>query len=90
MTKDVIPKVPAQEAQGLSERHQGEKRDDIEAKKDVLRTRAEGLDVDELHGVLHVSWGVSHVFPQHLHQIRGQAVGKGANDADRARGGLPP
>jgi hypothetical protein len=75
-TKDVVPGVPAQESQGLSKRHYGEKRDDVETNKDVLRTSTGGLDdVDKLRGFLHVSWGMTHVFPYQLHQILDQAVG---------------
>jgi hypothetical protein len=39
----------------------------------------EGLDsVDELQGVLHVAWSVTHVFSELLSQVLGQALGWGA------------
>jgi hypothetical protein len=42
----------------------------------------EGLDVDELHRVLHVAWGVSHIFPEQLSQILSQTIGCGTDGID--------
>jgi hypothetical protein len=63
-SSDVVIKVLAQEVQGFSNGYHSEKQDDIEAHTDALRTRTEELDdFVKLHGVLHVAWGVSHIFP---------------------------
>jgi hypothetical protein len=80
-------KVLAQEAQGLSSGNHGEKQDDFKADKDVPRTSMEGLDVDKLHILLHVVWGVLYMFPKELHQILGQVVGWGASGVNSGPGG---
>jgi hypothetical protein len=77
---NVVLKVPAQEVQGLSGGYHCEKRGDIAADKDILSTSMEELDdVNKLCGLLHMEWGVSHIFPKQLHQILGQAVGWGTD-----------
>jgi hypothetical protein len=86
-SQDVVIEMQTQKVHSLSNGHHSERPDNIKAVKDVFRTSTKGLhDVDELRGVLHVAWVVSHIFREQLSQLLGQAVAwgtDGANDGNK-------
>jgi hypothetical protein len=79
---DAVPKVLAQKAQDLSHGHHSEKRDNVKAIKDVLRTSTEKLDDADKHHGVHMVWEQFHTFPKQFCQVLSQAFGWCADVVD--------